>query len=109
MHPNPFIYLKGLNRIDLEHVIDFLYNGEAYVAQGELNKFLDTAQELQVKGLQSNKDHQSDQNQTLEGSNVESKFPKIDNNYKQAWADLCKAQVELGLAKIEIFFHPIED
>ena len=37
---------------------------------------------MQVKGLQSNIDHQSVPNQTLEGSNVESKFLKIDNNYK---------------------------
>merc|ERR1719427_314555 len=30
-HPSPFIYLKGINKIDLEYVVDFLYNGEAYV------------------------------------------------------------------------------
>ena len=30
-----------------------IYNGEAYIATEELNNFLETAQELQVKGLQS--------------------------------------------------------
>ena len=50
-HPSPFIYLKGIDRIELEHVIDFLYNGEAYIAQNELDKFLETGKELKVKGL----------------------------------------------------------
>merc|ERR1712129_292741 len=31
---------------------DFLYNGEVFIAQEVLGKFLETAQELQVKGLQ---------------------------------------------------------
>ena len=53
-HANLVIYLKGIKRADLEHIIEFLYNGEAFVAQEELNIFLETAKELQVKGLQSN-------------------------------------------------------
>ena len=52
-HPSPFIYLKGIKISELEHVVDFLYNGEAYVAQDELNIFLEAAQELKIKGLQN--------------------------------------------------------
>ena len=48
-----FIYMKGINRVELEYVVNFLYNGEAYVGQEELNEFLEIARELQVKGLQS--------------------------------------------------------
>ena len=55
-HPSPFIYLKGIGRPELEHILDFLYNGEAFVAQEELDKFLGTAQELKVKGLQNNEE-----------------------------------------------------
>ena len=58
------MYLKGIQRFELEKVIDFLYNGETNVAQEELNNFLETAQELQVKGLQNNSDD----------AEVESKF-----------------------------------
>ena len=25
-HPNPFIYLKGIKRVQLEYIIEFLYN-----------------------------------------------------------------------------------
>jgi len=81
-HPSPFVYLKGINRVELEHVIDFLYNGEAYIAQEELNKFLETAQELHVKGLQSKHEDVSDQNQRVNiKSDLEPKFPEIEKNY----------------------------
>merc|ERR1719508_409161 len=61
-HPSPFIYLKGIKRVELEYVVDFLYNGEAYIAQEELRTFLATAEELEVKGLQTNKENESSQN-----------------------------------------------
>merc|ERR1712034_251152 len=51
-HTNMLIYLKGTSSTQLEHVIEFLYNGEANISQEELKQFLETAQELQVKGLQ---------------------------------------------------------
>ena len=31
------------------------------------------------------------------------------NRYKQAGAELCQAPVKLGLAKVKIFFHLIEN
>ena len=64
-HPNPYIYLKGVKRLDLENVIKFLYHGEANIAQEELNNFLETAQELQVKGLQTSDQAEIDKNKTL--------------------------------------------
>jgi len=53
-HPNPFLYLKGIQKDELEHIIDFLYNGETYVPQEGLDKFLDSSQKLRIKGLQRN-------------------------------------------------------
>ena len=50
-HTNLLIYLKGISSIHLELVTEFLYNGEAFVGQEDLQKFLETAQELQIKGL----------------------------------------------------------
>merc|ERR1719369_253034 len=55
-HKNIFIYLKGVNRKYLENVVNFLYNGEVYVTQDELPKFIELAHELEVKGLQNNQD-----------------------------------------------------
>ena len=58
--------MKGINKVDLGYVLDFLYNGEAYIAQEELNNFLDTAQELQMKGLQPNHQDARDNRNTAE-------------------------------------------
>ena len=53
MQTNMLVYLKGIAKSELENIIDFLYNGETFVTQEELNSFLVTAQELKVKGLQT--------------------------------------------------------
>jgi hypothetical protein len=51
-HTNMLIYLNGTSSAVLEHVIEFLYNGEANITQEELKQVLETAQDLQIKGLQ---------------------------------------------------------
>merc|ERR1712096_324891 len=80
-HPSPFIYLKEIKSVELEHVIDFLYNGEAYIAQEELNSFLETAQELQIKGLQSKKEPESGQNLSIKTNSDDE--PKIETKYRR--------------------------
>jgi rubrerythrin len=50
-HNNILIYLKGITSAQLQNVIEFMYNGEANISQEELTVFLETARELQVKGL----------------------------------------------------------
>ena len=51
-HSNMYIFLKGVGRSQLEQVTDFLYHGEASIAQDEMKQFLETAELLQIKGLQ---------------------------------------------------------
>ena len=51
-HSNMLIYLKGITNPQLEPVMDFLYNGEAFLAQEEVKEFLKTGKELQIKGLE---------------------------------------------------------
>merc|ERR1719427_1515454 len=46
------IYLKGVTSAELQPVLGFLYNGEAFVAQEEFNQFINTGKELKVKGLE---------------------------------------------------------
>merc|ERR1712179_337790 len=50
--PYTCIYLKGIKKAELKHVIDFLYNGETNIAQDELEHFLEASHELQIKGLE---------------------------------------------------------
>ena len=47
------IYLKGINSVQLEHILDFLYIGEASVGQAELKEFLKTGKDLGVKSFEA--------------------------------------------------------
>merc|ERR1719210_1183062 len=51
-HPNMLIYLKGINSVELNSVLDFIYNGETFVTQEEMRAFFETGKELNVKGLE---------------------------------------------------------
>ena len=50
-HPHPLIYLRGVQFMDIQSVLNFMYHGEVNVAQEELNTFLSVAEDLKVKGL----------------------------------------------------------
>ena len=50
---NMLIYLKGIDSVQLEYILDFLYNGKASVGQEELKEFLETGKELRVKGFEA--------------------------------------------------------
>ena len=39
-HPNPLIYLKGVDANHMELLLDFMYCGELALEQGELESFL---------------------------------------------------------------------
>ena len=50
-HSNMVIYLKGIKMVHLDSVTDFIYEGETFVSQEDLEEFLETATDLQIKGL----------------------------------------------------------
>ena len=51
-HSNMLIYLKGIHSCELEQVLNFLYTGEAIISHEGVKVFLETAKELQVKGIE---------------------------------------------------------
>jgi len=51
----PYIVMRGVSYNQLSGILDFMYYGEANVAQEELDSFLALAEELQVKGLTQSK------------------------------------------------------
>ena len=50
-HPHPYIYLKGVHHQDLLSLIAYMYKGETSVSAENVNRFLEAARELQIKGL----------------------------------------------------------
>ena len=41
-HSNMLVYLKGISSDKLEPVIDFIYNGEAFITQEQIKEFIET-------------------------------------------------------------------
>ena len=50
-HAHPLLCLNGVNKGDLENILDFIYNGETQIYQDQLDQFLEIAQRFQVEGL----------------------------------------------------------
>ena len=50
-HAHPLLYMRGMKSEDLLAILDFLYCGETYVYQEDLDSFLAIAEELELKGL----------------------------------------------------------
>ena len=50
-HSHPIIYMRGLKSEDLSALIDFIYLGQADVAEENIENFLAISEELQLKGL----------------------------------------------------------
>jgi len=55
-----YIMMSGVKRDYLSAILDFMYVGEAKVAEEDLGPFLKLAEELQVKGLVSKNESKSD-------------------------------------------------
>ena len=50
-HQNPIIYLKGVKFVHLQSMLKFIYLGQVEVEADDLEEFIATAKDLQVKGL----------------------------------------------------------
>ena len=74
-HPHPLIYMRGVEKVDLGAVMDFLYCGEANILQRNLESFLAIAQDLKVKGLQQD---------SKETGNLEEKETEMATNFAKS-------------------------
>ena len=50
-HSHPLIYLSGVNSVNLEFIMNYIYHGEVNIYQEQLDSFLDIAQKLKVSSL----------------------------------------------------------
>ena len=49
---NMLIYMNNVSSMQLQSIMDFVYNGEAFILEDELPKFMHTANLLKIKGVQ---------------------------------------------------------
>ena len=50
---NSFLYLNGVNSLNLGFILDYIYYGEVSIFQEQLDSFLESAQNLEIEGLLS--------------------------------------------------------
>merc|ERR1712183_1047368 len=83
-HPHPLILLKGLSPEDLDYMMKFIYIGEVEVPQDDLQRFLEVAEDFQIKGLSNNRGNKTlgDQFQPQETLFVEEfQIKNLSNNF----------------------------
>ena len=57
---NTLLYLDSIDGADLNLVLDFIYHGQVQVLQTEVERFLDIAQRLKLKGVMRETDSKED-------------------------------------------------
>ena len=65
---HPFIYLKGILHQDLLALLDYMYNGATKVAAEDVNRFIEAAKELKIKGLAPDKVNEREDQQIVAAS-----------------------------------------
>jgi len=50
-HPNPMLYLKGVEKRLFSHLLEFIYLGEVSLPDADFDKFLQMSRDLKIKGL----------------------------------------------------------
>lgn len=50
-HPQPVIFLHGVQHTDISAILNFMYHGEVNVTEGNISTFLAIAEDLKVRGL----------------------------------------------------------
>ena len=50
-HPNPMMFLGGIDSVNLGYILDYIYYGEVNLYQEQLDSFLKSAKKLELKGL----------------------------------------------------------
>lgn len=45
------IYITGISRVDLQHLVQFIYQGEVNIAKDDMNNFIKVSEDLKIKGL----------------------------------------------------------
>ena len=77
-HQHPLLYLRGVQSEDLLDILDFIYLGQTKVDMENINKFMDLAKDLQIKGLAPASQNEGDEHEErVKDTNLEDTDVKI--------------------------------
>ena len=78
-HLHPLIYMRNVKNKELAAILDFIYKGEVFVDQDDLNGFLELSEELEIKGL-TGKYVEKEDNKFQSAVNAERQNEKFSEN-----------------------------
>ena len=82
-HQNPLLYLKGIRYKELALVIKFIYLGQCEVGQYELEDFLATGKDLEVRGMMEDVNLKDVEEPVVDnGTHYTQEAQKPDSKYK---------------------------
>ena len=94
-HSNPLLCFENLSRVDVQQVLDYIYNGEVQVEHAQLDRFLDIAERLKLEGLGTARDG-GPATQHFEKSKTQEQdhrtFENIENN---SWMNFLKNETNV--------------
>ena len=98
-HPHPLLYLKGVSFHHLSSLLHFLYAGEVTVAKDDLDRFLETAKELQIEGLLGKETEQKEgggKEQNVETEKQIKSEPEILDDYQPDYSGYLEQGDDFG-------------
>ena len=82
-HSHPLLCLGGISANDLEHILDFIYNGEVNIFQYNLDRFLEVAQRFKLEGLLGNQEPEpSIENHSLDSPLHLEEFKELQKGFE---------------------------
>ena len=82
-HTNPLLFLSGVSSVNLGFILDYIYYGEVNLFQEQLDNFLESAQKLEIEGLQGDNSDQGTRWQNEQKSVFqEQNFQHIKEQYE---------------------------
>ena len=72
-HQSPLIFLKGVNFLELDLLVRFIYIGECEVAQEHLETFLELGKDLEINGLREQREEEAGATENLAKDVIENK------------------------------------
>ena len=63
---NPYIFLRGIKKDEIEKILQFIYMGEVTVKEDKIKEFLSVARDLKIQGIEEEGDYSKSQISTIE-------------------------------------------
>ena len=74
------IYMRGIESEDLKAIIEFLYSGETFICEENLDSFLAVAEDLKVKGLVGTFNNRKEEKEAMVMDKKEQTFDNMANH-----------------------------